>query len=252
MNIARIHPQLRISVWPKIALLLLVAAAGLNAQTETSPTPSYSDFKQQAFVSPNSDREGYVEFALFFRELNSAPTLTVPSITIPLYGTNDATMMLQDTTLYGVSFGMNLTEHININGDIARGQPKFDAIWGTDVIHGKGTMWITNINVDYNFLKRNFSPFVSAGVGFLTFDSGVPNGGGIYYWWDPYWGYTATASYTTHSSAHWTWNAAAGIHWDFADNWVMKASYQVLWSKIGQSGTEAFPQYTLSIGWRWY
>ena len=81
---------------------------------------------------------------------------------------------------------------------------------------GKGICGSSNLNVVeyYNLLTGHFSPFVGAGVGLLAFDSGIPNGGNIYYWWDPYWGYTVSGGYTTHHSTHWTWNAAVGVRWD--------------------------------------
>jgi opacity protein-like surface antigen len=240
----------RLPAWLIIALLVLVGAPGLHAQTVTPAAAGGGEEKRGPLIPQNSMRGDFMEISVFLRNF-SAPTLTVPNISIPLHGTHDATMSIDDTIVYGLSFGFNYNERVNLNIDLGYGTPNFDAVWGTDVIQGHGSMWLGDLNLDYSLLKRRFSPFVSAGVGFLSFDSGVPSGGGLYYWWDPYWGYVGGIGYSTHSSTHFTWNGAVGVRWDVSDYVYLKAAYQVIWGKIGINGTEAFPQYTLNIGYRW-
>ena len=252
MTTTRIRHSCYFPAWLLAAAILLLVPVAANAQTYTpASTAAYSDASQQSFVSMNVDREGYVEVSLFVREF-TAPGLTVKDIEIPTFGKHDATTQIEDTTMWGIAVGFNPDLHFNVNFDISYGAPKYTGTWGTDVIHGEGKLWVSNLNVEYNLLTGHFSPFVGAGIGLLAFDSGIPNGGNLYYWWDPYWGYTVSGGYTTHHSNHWTWNAAVGVRWDVTESCVIKASYQAIWSKIGISGTEVFPQYTLSVGWRWY
>jgi Outer membrane protein beta-barrel domain len=250
MNTALIHFRL-LSAWSKLALIFLCGALGLNAQSVGTTTYSYKDSEppRESIIPQNSFRSERMELSFFLRNF-TAPELTVADIRIPLLGTHDAVMSIEDSLVYGVSFGFNYNERVNLNIDLGYGQPDFEAVWGTDIIYGQGSMWLGDLNLEYNILKRRFSPFVGAGVGFFTFDSGVPSGGGFYTWWDPFWGYVSGIAYTTHSSTTFTWNASAGARWDISDNFYLKGAYQMIWGKVGISGTEAFPQYTLNIGWR--
>lgn len=228
------------------ALLLFAGSLSLRAQMSA---PTNADVEHQGY-STYGHREGSIEFGFLLRDFSS-PDITVTGIQVPLVGTNDATLKIKDAIVYGVTFGGNIDDHWNINGDIGFGNANFEGTWGNQTLKSDGHLWVGNVNVDYNFLTGHFTPYVGAGIGLTSFDSGVPNGGGYYVWWDPWWGYTASGAYTTHRSTHWTWNGAVGLRWDISDSWTLKGAYQAIWSKVGQGGTKLFPQYTLAFAWRW-
>jgi len=233
--------------WPVMAALILVGSVSLRAQMSA---PTTGDVEQHPDWATSGHREGSIEFGFLLRDFSS-PNVTVSNITIPLLGTNDATLKIKNAIVYGITFGGNIDDHWNINGDIGFGKANYEGTWGTDKLHSDGHLWVGDVNLEYNLFTGHFTPYVGAVLGLTSFDSGVPNDAGYVYWWDPWWGYTASGAYTTHRSTHWTWNAAAGLRWDLSESWTLKGSYQALWSKVGNGGTKLFPQYTLAFVWRW-
>jgi opacity protein-like surface antigen len=237
----------------------LVALALVSLATLATSGTAFAQGKGSAEyygIQSNSStgRQGYdrsmsSEFMLIVRNF-TAPELTVKNIHIPGWGTNDAVMKIDDSLTYGIGFGYNISPRLNINGDMSYGEADYKANWGKYVINGEGELMTGNINLEFNLLDRAITPFIGGGIGFMYFDSNVPSSTDVYYWWDPWWGYTSAAVVETHSSTNWTWNATAGIRWDVTRGFFVKASYIAMWSKIGASGTELFPQYALNMGWK--
>jgi opacity protein-like surface antigen len=190
------------------------------------------------------------EFTLFYRQF-TAPTITRSNVGFgDNAGVYDGTFTIDTSDLFGFTWGYNYGSHLNINLEMALGQPDYKATWGPSKLSGTADMWTGDLNAEYNILKKRFTPFVGVGIGFLYFDSNIPEGDpDIWCWWDYYWGYVCTASQSTHTSTQFTWNATAGLRWEVTDRMLVKASYKAMWTKVGQSGNQLFPQYSLSAGW---
>ena len=249
-----IKPMKKRSRWSwLVAASLLVAVAGdLPAQTITAPPANPTSGDRAPRFPENSDRAYGREFSFFLREFTS-PNLTVKSIYVLNEGTYDGVIKIKPTTTFGFAVGYSLSERLNINADISQAKAQYTGVWGPNNVHGKGKLWLGNLNVDYSILKRHFTPYVSAGIGYLHFNPNVPSGDTTdYAWWNEWWGVSGDSSTTpTHTAGSFTWNAAAGLRWDKSESFFLKASCQLIWSAIGASGTYAFPQYTLNAGWRW-
>ena len=182
----------------------------------------------------------------------TAPTITARDVFIPDLGTNDVVMNIKDTELFGLGGGYNIDEHWNIWGDIQFGSPRYQANWGDEILSGKADLFTGRINVDYNFWDKTFTPFVTAGMGFTYIDSNVPSGDPAYWcWWDYYWGWVCDGNQPTHDKWSFSPNAGAGLRWDVAEGFFLKAMANWTWAEVGEGGYKAFPQATLNVGWTW-
>jgi opacity protein-like surface antigen len=248
MKTHKITNKWRLAALALVSLVSLAAAGSASAQGYGSP--EYYGIKSNSTASGGYDRSLSSEFMLVVRAF-TAPELKVNGIYIPGYGTNDAVLKFKDSLTYGLGFGYNISPHLNINGDWSYGVADYDSTWGKYKISGEADLMTGNLNLEFNLLDRAFTPYVGGGVGFMYIDTNVPSSADIWYWWDPWWGYQSAAVVETHSSTNWTWNATVGLRWDVTRGFFVKASATAMWSKIGSSGTELFPQYTLNMGWKY-
>jgi opacity protein-like surface antigen len=223
--------------------LIVSAAAGqsLSAQFEGPGI----DYPQEARSF------GVFEFT-FGLTLFTAPGLERSNVNLPNLGTFDAVMNMDDSLLFGFGFGYGLTEKLNLNGELNFGQVDYQMEWGPYALEGTGDMFSGRINLDYNILSTPLTPFITGGIGFTYFDSGVPTGETeVVCWWDDWWGYVCEGTASTYSASEFTYNAGLGLRWDVTDSVFMKFLYDIMWMEVGASGTEAFPQYQLIGGLKW-
>ena len=116
---------------------------------------------------------------------------------------------LDDAFIYGVGIGYNIDDHFNLNTDFAFGTQdvfaEFEAVG--IVVKGKesATVFLWNVNLDYNILAEPLTPLVSAGIGYATYS-----------------GSGATGS-------DFTYNIGGGGRWDISDNFFVKATYRMTW-----------------------
>jgi opacity protein-like surface antigen len=122
---------------------------------------------------------------------------------------------IEDTQLFGGGLGFNLNDHLNINGDLTAGRTEVvlsppgypDIHLGTEGI----TLWLGNINLDYNILKNRLTPLVTGGVGFAKWRNHEEGTGEI----------------------HVSYNVGAGARWDFSDNLALRVIYRATWTELG-------------------
>lgn len=231
----------------KTLLMGLVASAtALAPAAAQSVAGSAPQQSRQSQSFRTQTREFFVSF-----EWATAPVIAVENVFIPSLGTNDTILQIDDKDLYGLGFGWNIDERWNVWGDMTFGSPKYEARWGDELITGRGDMWKGRLMVDFNLLDRPFTPFVSGGVGFMYFDSGVPSGRtDVWCWWDYFWGiYVCSADTPTHSTWEFTWNGSAGLRWDVTDQFFAKAAVNWMWADVGASGNQTFTNYLINVGW---
>ncbi len=127
---------------------------------------------------------------------------------------------IDTTTLYGVGMGLNFTEHFNVNTEIMLGWMDVEersSYWGGNVIeHDNDSVYLWNVNLDYNFSKGRLTPFVSAGAGVLGY-----NGDDRLH------------------EVHFAGNAGAGIRWDMTDHFAVRVMYRSTWWEI-ENGDSPF------------
>jgi opacity protein-like surface antigen len=109
------------------------------------------------------------------------------------------------------------------------------------------------VNVHYNFLDGAVTPYVSGGIGWSFIDTNVPDAPPMNgCWWDPWWGYVCGTFQTTRNVDEFTYQAGAGVRWDFAGGYTMRMGYEKQWLDLGEaSSTPSFDQFKLGVMFRY-
>ena len=125
---------------------------------------------------------------------------------------------LDDLVGGGMNFGYNINEHLNINTDLTFSNADIDFFAPQGSLHDDADFFAWTVNLDYYILPTRFTPFLTAGLGFLYMDN----------WYDS-WYCCYTPSFDTAipiSETDFLWNVGAGLRWDVADNIALKLSYR--------------------------
>ena len=126
------------------------------------------------------------------------------------------TIDIDSTTVLGIGYGYNLTDHWNVNTDLLFGSADADVqISGLTVETEDMDYILWDINVDYNILKRRLTPLVTGGIGLMDF--GIDT--------------TALGVGKVHES-NFSYNLGAGIRWDVKDNLLLKVIYRSTWTEL--------------------
>jgi len=124
---------------------------------------------------------------------------------------------IEDTFIGGLGFGYNVNDHININSDIWFGPSDINIIFPLAEFEVDVSLFGMNFNVDYNLLKKRFTPLVTGGIGFIYL---YEYGGG-----DP-------ANFINDSQASVSYNLGAGFRWDIYHDLMIKAVYKYHWTEF--------------------
>jgi opacity protein-like surface antigen len=147
---------------------------------------------------------------------------------------SDVNLALDDTGMFGFGLGWTINDHFAIKAEFEYGEADYRATWQDYYLSGEMAMHNLRFNVDYNLLAAPFTPFVTAGIGYHYFDTGIPTGPpGYYCWWDYWWGYVCTGYVETYSEFDFAANAGGGLRWDINDNLFIQAQALVNWVDMG-------------------
>jgi opacity protein-like surface antigen len=126
---------------------------------------------------------------------------------------------MDSTTVYGIGYGYNFSDHWNLNTDLLFGtadtdiqtisNARFVTIESKDMDY---VLW--DVNVDYNFLKGRLTPLVTGGIGLVNFSI-----------------VTTSAVGEVHES-DFSYNLGAGVRWDATDNIFLKLIYRTTWTEL--------------------
>jgi opacity protein-like surface antigen len=162
---------------------------------------------------------------------------------------------LNDDWSPGFGFGYNFNAHFQANGTFtwsSRGYSATSVQQDGMEIKYNGTMETATIGLNgiYYLLNKNFTPFLSAGIGWTNLDTNIPSGRGYNYcYWDPWWGYVCDSYVPTKSEDDFSYNAGLGIRWDINDTLSLQGSYNKMWIAISKAsgGTPEFTAYKLEL-----
>ena len=126
---------------------------------------------------------------------------------------------IDSTTVYGVGYGYNLTDHWNINTDLLFGYADTEVKIVQDVMNvtvetEEMDYILWDINLDYNVFNSRFTPLVTGGIGVMDF--GID---------------TTTRAGEVHES-NFSYNLGAGVRWDVKDNILLKLIYRSTWTEL--------------------
>ena len=119
----------------------------------------------------------------------------------------------------GLGVGYHFTDYISLNGELTGGRLESGPI--------DGALYVGTMNMEYNLLKKRFTPFLTVGVGALGYDvkQGFIRGAGV----------NALVS------------GGAGLRWDVTDRFFIKAEYRAL-GVFDQSNAELVHSATVGLG----
>jgi opacity protein-like surface antigen len=157
---------------------------------------------------------------------------------------------------FGFGFAYNFSNHFALGGELTWNEADYRATLfpgvgntgsSTDI---RGTMETSTLrmNVTWNILATEFTPFVSGGIGATYVDTNIPNGP-TQCWVDPWYGsYCGTP---TRSNTYFSYNAGAGLRWDVNRSFFLRGVYTRQWIDVGGgAGSPGFDQYRIDFGFK--
>ena len=162
-----------------------------------------------------------------------------------------------------LGFALNYTYRFSPQFDLQSG---FDFQWLSDDANvqvaslgqsfrstGSVHMFTPHVDGMFKFLPGDFTPYVSAGVGWTWIDTSIPSSPAYSAcWWDPWWGYYCGVYQNTHSTNDFVYELGAGLRWDFEPGYTIRLGYQKRWIDMTQAtGKPGFDQIRLNIGLRY-
>ena len=156
----------------------------------------------------------------------------------------------------GLGVGYNFNNHFQLGGYFNWNSRSYDATVvqdGGSTRQFGNTMDVTTLalNGTYYILDKNFTPFVSAMVGYAWVDTNIQNGPPEgYCWWDPWWGEVCSTYVPTKTQSNWTYGGGLGVRYDFNRHFTMQCSYNKSWIDLDTSGTTDFDIWRLDFIFR--
>jgi opacity protein-like surface antigen len=216
--------------WLQVVVALLLAAQAMGAAAQGS-----------------AQRAGRWEFTLQPQYVDS----------MSVSGANGSRASIDSDWGFGFGLAYNLSDHLQLGGELTWN----DAGYRATLVPGpgnplpstsfRGTMETSTLrmNATWHFLRGNFTPFVTGGIGATWVDTNIPNGP-TQCWVDPWYGtYCDTP---TRSDTYFSYNAGAGLRWDINRGFFMSAAYIRQWIDVGgATGSPAADQFRLVFGFKY-
>jgi opacity protein-like surface antigen len=163
---------------------------------------------------------------------------------------------------WGFGFGYNFNNHLALGFDLNFVRPRYNATIvtdddgdqepdGTTNISHKADMFTGQLNLTYNILNKAITPYIEGGLGWTYVDSNVADGpGGTVCWWDPWWGYICSSTYSTYDDTRFSYGGGVGMRWDINPGVFLTGSYNVLQLDTpSQADDGLFDSWRFQIGW---
>ena len=213
--------------WKALALALLLSAVSAAAlaqrRSEFYAAPVFTDGKTFNFQGGSQVRtDTGVGFTIGFGHVFN-PKLT-GAIELE-WTSNDYRATIQP----GVGNG---NAAVNVNSNVDTGTVRF-----------LGT---------YHFSEGPFTPFVTGGAGWSYVDTNIPSGlPQNVCWFYPWVGQVCTGVTPTYSTTRFSYNAGAGLRYNWGPNYFVRGLVNEQWIDFGGSyGTAALTQYRIDFGIR--
>jgi opacity protein-like surface antigen len=173
------------------------------------------------------------------------------------------TAEIDSDTSFLVGAAYHLNDNLELGGNLAFGQTDYDAdvaidLNGDEIADGalavSGEYESTTLLFDatWNFLTGQFTPFVTAALGWAWIDTNIatePPQAGC--WWDPWWGYICTTFQDTKTLDGFSYGLGIGARYDFSDSLALSASYRYGWVDLDKAdGTPDMDSFLLNLGWK--
>ena len=167
---------------------------------------------------------------------------------------NDTAVDISDRGGFAIGVGYNFNEHFEIAGLFSYTNSSYLATIKKD----DGTLEKVSRNLytstmaleaTYNFLEDEFTPYISANIGFSYSDTGISiDDTSGYCYWDPWWGHVCYDN--TYTSTDLNYGATLGIRYDFRNSLYFKAGIGTQYIDYDSSTSPYFTTYSFTIGGR--
>lgn len=157
---------------------------------------------------------------------------------------------------FRIGMSRHLSDHFELGLNLDWLKPDYDANLRGDalgeVFPASGDLEYTNVSLDvtYNILSDNFTPFLLGGAGWSWVDTNIatePPETGC--WWDPWWGLVCESFQNTRTIDGFTYEAGAGLRYDFNESYALSASYRKTWHDWDHAdGKVDIDSYLLTLG----
>lgn len=176
------------------------------------------------------------------------------SLSTDIEGEKGSSAEIDSDVGWGFTLGYNVNPHILVNYEFTSTTPRYDATLVDDDnkthnIKHKMNLYNSQLNVVYNFMTEQFTPFVQAGVGWSYMDSNVADGPPeVICWWDPWFGRQCDYYQDTYNDTRFSYNVAAGVRYELDNSMFFRASYQQNWVDLSNSDALSMGMIHMEIG----
>ena len=158
---------------------------------------------------------------------------------------------------FNLGFARNLDARLQLGMDFAWGEQDYRATvapgpgntLGASQINGTIETGTVRFFGSYHFSPREFTPFVTGGLGWTYVDTNIPAGlPENICWYYPWWGSYCASYVPTHSTTKFSYNLGAGLRYDFGKG-LVRFLVNSQWADFGGSyGSANAIQYRIDIG----
>jgi opacity protein-like surface antigen len=219
-----------------VLLLLLVVSSSLHAQR----------FNQQREFS--GLRDGTWEASLLIGNQDG----------LDVSGDRGSAVDIDSELAWGFTFGWNWTPNWNFNYRFLLAKPGYTATivpentaLPAQTFSHEADRYSNQLNATYHFFDGPLTPYLQAGIGYMSLDSNVPSAPpDVACWWDPWWGYICFSDWSTYDTSGFSYNLGLGLRWDVNGALFMRGAY----NREFYSGDRAdfdFDTLTVEVGVMW-
>lgn len=166
----------------------------------------------------------------------------------------------EDDFGFSLSTGYNINSKLNATFGFSYADIGYDAtVIGNEPgdppgeigISGEYETWGMSANLLYNFSEGAMTPFIGAGIGWSWIDTNVPSGlPETWCYWDPWWGYVCYTEYPTKTTDAFSYQAMAGLRYEFSYTSFIRLWYASKWLDLDQATTTPrFDVIGFDFGW---
>jgi opacity protein-like surface antigen len=175
-----------------------------------------------------------------------------------LLGEQGSSIEIDGTWGWGFALGYNLSSRWHFGYRFTMNKPDYSATIVPEepeepdqTIDYQMTKYAHAFNATFHFFDGPLTPYLQAGVGWTKLDSNIINRPPVTgCWWDPWWGYICSTSWTTYDTSAFSYNAGLGLRWDLNSAFFTRMSYNREWVDL-DAGSMDFDTLSLEAGLMW-
>ncbi len=223
--------------WGLLLLLALVTAGWLGAESTA------------LLAAEASQRADTWEFSLPVRYVNGQT----------IDATHGSSIDINSDLGWGFGFGYNMSEKVELTFAFAWMNANYKVKWASATdpgtfSTGSGSMDVgsTNIGVNYNFMPKTITPYVSGTIAWNWVDTNIPTAPpqtGC--WWDPWYGYICTTYQNTANFSGFSYGLGLGVRIEPKESFYFKIGLDDMWQDWGGDlKVDPILSYRAEMGWK--